>query len=601
MYPTVSDVLALPVVRRGAPRVVAGTAGLDRRVRWVHAAEVADIAHLLRGGELVLTTGIALPSAPAELTRYVDELAEVRAAGVVVELVRRWSDELPPALVAAAERRALPLVTLARETRFVAVTEAVGALILDAQVEELRAAEAVHERFTALTVSGAEPTEILREVARSAGLPVVLETRSHHVLGYDPAGESPTELLANWEARSRAVALSARTGYDESAGWLMTYVGARGDDWGRLVLLSPDTPTHRHVVVVERAASALALHRLVARDRDSLERQTHRSLLAALQLSGPVPADLAARAAAAGVPLAGRRLVGIAVQPRTLVSPVSPTPAIAAQEVLRDLAEATALAAQRAGVSALVGVVDDVSVRVLLTLARTENVDAALKRLAREIHRLAVPRTRVPPVVVAVGSTVTELADAARSLAEASHVAEAALRNPVNPVNPVKPGGGDPPPAARSGRPAGARGTGQPGSRGPTPAAIPATAGHPVAATGSAEPEPRPFYRLDDVRLRGLLHLLRDDSRLQAYVQRELGPILNRESESGRRLLDALRSYCEHGGNKSAAAQTAHLSRPAYYKLLARIERILDVSLDDPESMLSLYVALLAADTPPHR
>jgi purine catabolism regulator len=637
MYPTVSDVLALPVLRRGAPRVVAGEAGLDRRVRWVHAAEVADIAHLLRGGELVLTTGIALPAASAELTRYVDELAEVRAAGIVVELVRRWSDELPPALVAAAERRALPLITLARETRFVAVTEAVGALILDAQVEELRAAEAIHERFTALTVSGAEPAEILREVARSAGLPVVLETRGHHVLGYDAAGENPAELLANWEARSRAVALSARTGYDESAGWLVTYVGAREDDWGRLVLLSPDAPTHRHVVVVERAASALALHRLVARDRDSLERQTHRSLLAALQAGGPVPADLAARSAAAGVPLAGRRLIGVAVRPRTLVSP---TPAIAAQEVLRDLAEATALAAQRAGVSALVGVVDDTSVRALLALARTETVDAALKRLAREIHRLAVPRTRVPPVVVAVGSTVTELADASRSLAEASHVAEAALRNSGNQGSPGRPvgeagvgglgtgagsgvgagasGAGDPaarrsatgrpaasgPAAAGSaaggtaaGRSTGARGTGQPGARGPGAAGTSTAAGHPSAGAGPPEPEPRPFYRLDDVRLRGLLHLLRDDSRLQAYVQRELGPLLNRDTESGRRLLDALRSYCEHGGNKSAAAQTAHLSRPAYYKLLARIERVLDVSLDDPESMLSLYVALLAAET----
>ncbi|HEY0641428.1 MAG TPA: PucR family transcriptional regulator ligand-binding domain-containing protein [Pseudonocardiaceae bacterium] len=548
MYPTVSDVLSLPVVRRGVPRVVAGAAGLDRRVRWVHAAEVADIAHLLRGGELVLTTGIALPADPAALTRYVDELAGVRAAGVVVELVRRWNDELPPALVAAAERRSLPLVTLARETRFVTVTEAVGALILDAQVEELKAAEAIHERFTALTVSGAEPAEILREVARTAGLPVVLETLSHHVLGYDAAGERPAELLANWEMRSRAVTVPGRTGYDEEAGWLVTVVGARDDDWGRLVLLSPEAPSHRHTVVAERAASALALHRLVARDRDSLERQTHRSLLAALLTAGPVPSDLATRSAAVGVPLAGRRVVGMAVRPRSLVSP---TPSIAAQEVLRDLAEGTALAAQRAGLSALVGVVDDTSVRALVALGRTENVDAALTRLAREVHRVTAPHTRVPPVVVAVGSTVTELADLPRSLAEAAHVAEAALRGP--------------------------------------------------SRAGATDQETRPFHKLDDVRLRGLLHLLRDDSRVQAYVQRELGPLLARDSDTGRRLLSVLRSYCEHGGNKSAAATAAHLSRPAYYKLLARIERLLNVSLDDPESMLSLYVALLAVDVPPQQ
>ena len=541
MYPTVAEVLALPVLRRSMPRVVAGSAGLDRRVRWVHAAEVADIAHLLRGGELVLTTGIALSSEPAALAGYVDELANVRAAGVVIELVRRWNDQLPAALVAAAERRSLPLITLARETRFVAITEAVGALILDAQVEELRAAEAIHERFNALTVSGAEPAEILREVARTVQLPVVLETLSHHVLGYDAAGERPNELLSNWEARSRAVVVPGRTGYDETAGWLVTVVGARDDDWGRLVLLSPEPPSHRQTVVVERAASALALHRLVARDRDSLERQTHRSLLASLLNPGPAPADLAARSAAVGVPLAGRRVIGVAVQPRSLVSQ---TPTIAAQEVLRDLAEGTALAAQRAGVPALIGVVDDTSVRVLVALARGDAVDPALSRLAREVHRVTEPHTRVPPVVVAVGSTVTELADVPRSLAEAAHVAEAALRGPA-----------------------------------------------PVDA------DTRLFHRLDDVRLRGLLHLLRDDSRVQAYVQRELGPLLARDTDTSRRLLDVLRGYCEHGGNKSAAAATAHLSRPAYYKLLARIERLLNVSLDDPESMLSLHVALIAMES----
>src|SRR5829696_1076061 len=134
MYPTVAEVLELPVVRRGLPRVVAGAGGLDRRVRWVHAAELVDIAHLLRGGELVLTTGIALPSDQPALARYVDELADVGAAGVVIELVRRWSDRLPAAMVGAAERRSLPLITLARETRYVAVTEAIGSLIVDAQV-----------------------------------------------------------------------------------------------------------------------------------------------------------------------------------------------------------------------------------------------------------------------------------------------------------------------------------------------------------------------------------------------------------------------------------------------------------------------------------
>ena len=101
MYPTVADVLTLPVIRQGMATVVAGAGGLDRRVRWVHIAEIADIAPLLGGGELVLTTGIALPDDPEALTKYVAELAAVGVVGVVVELVRHWQ----PRAAGRADRR----------------------------------------------------------------------------------------------------------------------------------------------------------------------------------------------------------------------------------------------------------------------------------------------------------------------------------------------------------------------------------------------------------------------------------------------------------------------------------------------------------------
>ena len=78
MYPTVAEVLALPVLRQSRPHVVAGSTGLDRPVRWAHVAEIAEIAPLLRGGELVLTTGVALPDDGAALAQYVTDLAEVR-------------------------------------------------------------------------------------------------------------------------------------------------------------------------------------------------------------------------------------------------------------------------------------------------------------------------------------------------------------------------------------------------------------------------------------------------------------------------------------------------------------------------------------------
>ncbi len=102
---TVADVLALPVLAAGRPRVVTGADGLHRPVRWVHITELTDPASFLKGGELVLTTGMPLPEAAAAVRRYVDELADVGAAALVIELVRRFHRP-PDALVRACRARA---------------------------------------------------------------------------------------------------------------------------------------------------------------------------------------------------------------------------------------------------------------------------------------------------------------------------------------------------------------------------------------------------------------------------------------------------------------------------------------------------------------
>lgn len=526
---TVAAVLDMPQLAGCAPTVLAAREHLGRSVRWVHAAEVADVAHLLRGGELVLTTGIALPSAGPALRAYVTELADAGAAGLVVELGRRWH-ELPNALVDTCQQRDLPLVALRREASFAAVIQAVAERVVDAQLVELRAAERIHETFTRFSDSGADTAAILAEVARTGGHPVILESTRHHVLGFDPAGEDLRPLLDRWEERSRAVTLTERTGYDDALGWLVTVVGAQGDDWGRLVLLLPQPPVHRHVVLAERAASTLALQRLLAREREGLERQTHRTLL--LALSEPVPAgsDLPARCAAAGVPLVGRSLVGLVT-----------TPAVAAAEGVmatsgepqrvRDLAEALAAAAREAALPVLVGVLDDSAVECLVALPAQLDPDRVVDGLAQRLHRRAPGLTGI----VAAGSVVDQVSAVPRTLVEARQVAEAARRSP----------------------------------------------------RGQA------CHRLPDVHLRGLLHLLADDDRVSAFADRELASLRTYDDTHGTSLVEALWLLVRHPGNKAAAAAALHVSRGAYYERLSRIERILGVDLSDAETLTSLHVALL--------
>ncbi|MDR7277914.1 PucR family transcriptional regulator [Catenuloplanes atrovinosus] len=532
MFPTVSEILALDPVRHGLPRVLAGASALDQPVRWVHVAEVPDIATLLRGGELVLSTGIGLPPSDDALRAFVDALAEVGAAGLVIELGRgRFASSLPRAMVAAASRHGLPLIELRRTVRFVRITEAVHALIVDAQLTELRATEEIHQRFTELSVEGAEPSEVVHQAALLSGCPVVLENLSRQVLAYDTAGDRPELLLDDWEQHSRRLQPASRTAY--LSGWLVTTVGARGQDWGRLLLRwpGPAAPPSRLAILLERAASTLALGRLIRRDAEGLERQIHRTLLTAL-LDHARPVDeVALRARALGVPLERRHLVGVVIRFR------DPRPDLAdsGQARLRDLAEAVGTALSETAIPGLTSAIDDTTVGALLALRAASAEERALSDVAAALHRAR--GADAPAVIVAAGTGAPTLREARRSLAEARQVADAA-RHDRRDV---------------------------------------------------------PVFRLPDVGLAGLLHLLRDEPRLQTFVERELGALLAHDAGNPRdQLLDTLRAYLDNGRNKSAAASAAHLSRPAFYERLSRISRILQADLDSVDTCLSLHVALLA-------
>jgi len=555
VLPSVRDVLALDPVRVGSPRVVAGAEGLDRLVRWVHSSEVPDIATLLRGGELVLTTGIGLPDDDDGLRAFIATLADVGAAGLVVELGRRYGVAVPRVMAAAAAKHGLPLVELRKPTPFVQITEAVHALIVDAQVAELRATEEIHQRFNELSVEGADAAEVVTQAAALAGAPVVLENLSRQVLAY--AGDRPDLLLDGWEAHSRRIRVASRTAYDPDSGWLVTMVGARGQDWGRLLLRWPpghevdagadgttvDTPPTRLTILLERAASTLALGRLIRRDAEGLERQIHRTLLTALLDHSSSVDEVSIRARALGVPLERRHLVGIVVRHRQeegdgVSDPVPGTVAEAAQARLRDLAEAVSEALREAGVPGLASALDDHTVGALIALRRPEDEEAALRSFSKALRRPA-GTFRTTGLIVAAGSGVDSLREARRSLMEARQIGYAA-RHDRRDV---------------------------------------------------------PVFRLPHVGLAGLLHLLRDEPRLQTFVERELGPLLTHDAKHPKeQMLRTLRVYLDSGRNKSAAATSAHLSRPAFYERLARIGRILDADLDAVEPCLSLHVAMLALD-----
>ncbi|MER5182321.1 PucR family transcriptional regulator ligand-binding domain-containing protein [Streptomyces sp. NPDC002896] len=555
---TVADVLALPVLAAGQPQVVTGVTRLDRPVRWVHITELTDPASFLKGGELVLTTGMPLPEDAAGVRRYVDELADIGAAALVIELVRRYHRP-PDPLVQACRTRGLPLVTLAKDVNFLEVTQVVHALILGNQADAIRRSQRIHEAFTALTLRGAGPEDVVRAAAEMSGRTVVLENLVHQALICEPSGSTVEEALTDWEQRSRSTPPGDHTEVRGPEGWLVAPVEYQGERWGRVAMLPAPSGTSasgvasalgatetaldatgttvgatgtfgpEDVTVLERTAMALTIARLI--HPTPWERTAHRSALRDLaEQRHRSPEDARARVAALGLPTEDSSFLAVLLDTRTGTDGDIRTQTGSAEPETHLTHEL-----RTAGVPALVGRLATGRLGILLALRPAHPWRPTVERLSRTALELD------PQAVVSVGSEVTDLSDAARSFREAARVSEAAL-------------------------------------------------------PGQPLPEGRSFHELSDIGLRRLLYALRDDTRIQDYAERQLGRLIDHDTRHGTDLLTTLRHYLDAAGNKTTAARRGGLSRETVYQRLRTIERLLDCDLESGEQRTQLHVALTALD-----
>ncbi len=126
--PTLRQILELPAF--AGAELLSGEARLEAPITWVHVAEVLDVARLLSGGELLLSTGLELARAtPEAQVAYVRSLAEAGVGGLVLELVQ-WLREVPPEMLQTARMLQFPLLVFRAEVRFAELTRAAHERIL---------------------------------------------------------------------------------------------------------------------------------------------------------------------------------------------------------------------------------------------------------------------------------------------------------------------------------------------------------------------------------------------------------------------------------------------------------------------------------------
>ncbi|MFI9255288.1 PucR family transcriptional regulator [Streptomyces sp. NPDC053069] len=527
---TLQRALELPGLRSGLPEILAGADRLGRTVRWVHAGEVPNIASLLKGGELLLTTGYGLGTRPAEQRAFVRTLAERGIAALVVELGPRFT-RLPAALVDTARSAGLPLVQLHREVPFVTVTEEIHTEIVNGHYALLQRAEEVHRRCTEALLGGGGVPQVLGILADFSGNPVFLETSDGRLLyaaGEGPEGADPLQV---WEGLR-----GPQKDAPPPAGSVLVDVpgggpGTAGSVRARLVLLPVRgalAPVHR--IAAERAAGILAVVLMQARQEEELAARGRGDFLTDLAEGRIAAEDAPAQARVLGFKPGDSPLLPVVMRIGDSLSPGGGW-AVLARAVSEELAAV--------GVPVLLGV-RPVEGRVLVLVGlrsepeRPAVADRVAAALRAGVERAGMRRPGSPPPVVVVG------------VAGGWAAASAGLRH----------------------------------------AAETAT-----AAQGLTD---RPWYDARRLDIDLLMWRLRDHPDLAAFVDRAIGPLRDHDHRSKPPLLPTLETYLAHAGRKAETARELHLNRQTLYNRLARIGELLGTDLDDPQTVLALSLALRA-------
>jgi purine catabolism regulator len=539
--------------------VRAGEDRLDVPVRWAHVSELADPVPYMEGGELLLITALKLDAEdPEAMRRYVRRLVGAGVVGLGFAVGVNY-EEIPKALVDAAEEEGLPLLEVPRRTPFLAISKAVSAAIAADQYRSVTAGFAAQRELTRQAQTGG-PEGLLAALASQVDGWAALYDASGAVVATAPewAGRRAARLTGDVQRlRERPAPASSVAG------------GPEHED--RVELHTIGTGRRPRAALAVGTAAALgtaeryAVHSAIALLTLTTERS--RSLQAAEQRVGAA----VLRMLLAGEPdharaVAGDLYGGLLDAPfRMLVAERVPVSASAA--LVRADAPAGAPALERPSAAALAAA--DTGGDPLAALA--DVMESAAARAGEAV--LVVPEGERLVVLAADGGAA---AAACGEYAAALESARAGAREKV-------PGGEDDELVVGLSAPAG-------------PIAASAAYKQAEQALSVARRRGRVLVEHEQMAAGSVLPLLADDA-VRAFADGMLRPLYEHDATGRGDLVASLRAWLSRHGQWDAAAADLGVHRHTLRYRMRRVEEILGRSLDDADVRMELWLALKATST----
>ncbi len=286
----VADLLAIDDL---SLTLVAGKEGLGRSIRWAHVSELEDPTPFLRGGEVLLTTGLRLEgSTPQVQAGFIGKLAAAKLAGLGLGLGFGF-DATPPAMIDAADAASFPIFEVPYEVPFIAITEALFSRLVNEQYVLLQRAGMVQQTLSRLLLDGAGLDALLGAYTRMTGTRALLFDLHGEVMAAAPGATSVIDPCAAWAEvqglRPEGNEFSL-TLFDPEGQRALLPILVAGSPAGFLVIARAERTEPFHQVVVHHLATAIALDLSKAQAVAATERRLVGDFLDAL-LEGELSSD----------------------------------------------------------------------------------------------------------------------------------------------------------------------------------------------------------------------------------------------------------------------------------------------------------------------
>ena len=561
--PQVGEMLRL--VWGGHAQVLAGEQGISQRIHWVTTLRGAPPIFEPSGGHEVILAPAATLDALRELgsgyalTKILPQLAEASAAALVVVSPTPW--ECPTDAQALADQLAFPVLSIETSRPVGEWEREIVHLIVDRQAQLQQRATQIYRQLVAVSLEGDGAAGIIAKAAQVTGHVVFFEDTAYAVHDLAPVETTlPDPPYSTVEDRRRLEAVvqseplsgaappvaelpPSRLGLARYAAPVVTQDQLRGYV---SVCASPDDLSDLDGLVAGRVAAVLALELAKQDAVRAVARQERDVLFEALMREAEAPS-----------PELLRRLQQIGFDPTAAVGAISVHPeqdGPAAKRPARDIA------------------------------GRLDQLADLISRFLRQRHQPALVHVDQEQVVALVAlrsppGAGQDVADPAlRTALDAVHTAAT-----TEPSGPVSCGASEVHRALAD-----------------LPAAVQEASQ--AVRLGRLVHGPGHHACLRDLGLYRLLYHARDTPELRAFCQETLGRLETYDRRSGAGLIATLEAYFTCRANLSETARRLNLHRNSLLYRLARIEKIGQLKLQDPEALLSLQVALkarsLLADQP---